>query len=72
MNFYVVQDSDVFSRFNGVQSAIQIIEEVKTNKLKWNFKNEYWFDTETKQILASNQKIHPNLPMVRVEFYLKK
>ena len=59
VNFYVVQGSDVFSRFDGVKNAVQVIEEVKTSKLKWHSKNEYWFETDTNEVLASNRKSTP-------------
>jgi hypothetical protein len=41
------------------------------NELNWSRENIYYVDLNTKNVLKTTQYLHPNLPKLDIEFYLK-
>tara|TARA_B100001113_G_C21047132_1_gene595045 strand:- start:508 stop:1128 length:621 start_codon:yes stop_codon:yes gene_type:complete len=41
------------------------------NELNWSRKNIYYVDLSTNNVLKTTQYLHPNLPKLDIEFYLK-
>lgn len=59
-----------FKYLNKNISSTLYIETIYTDLLKWEFKNKYWVNASG-QVLKSEQFIHPNLPLIKLEFYFK-
>lgn len=53
-----------------LSNVTHLIETVRTERFKWEFTNEYWFN-ESQQIIKSSQYLHPNLQKITIEFYYK-
>ena len=52
-------------------SLLYFEESIKTENLRWNFTNKYWVDPSSQLVMKSVQSIHPNLPVLEIEFIYK-
>lgn len=62
------------SQLNKLGNSItvnRITERFKIKSIGWNDKNIYFQNTETLNIEKSEQNIHPRLPTLKIEYYLK-
>jgi len=66
----VLSHSEAVSRFDGFINTKLFIEEIKTQKLKWNYVNKYWQDNSNR-VIKSTQTLHPNLQRISVNYYYK-
>ena len=44
-------------------------ESIETEKLNWTFTNLYWVVED--QVIKTEQRVHPNLPKLTIEYYYK-
>ena len=66
----VLSHYEAVSRFDGFINTKLFIEEIKTQKLKWNYVNKYWQDNSNR-VIKSTQTLHPNLQRISVNYYYK-
>lgn len=52
------------------EEAYKLVEIVETSGYKFRHKNYYYFDSNN-QLFRTEQKIHPNLPLIEMDFYFK-
>jgi len=61
---------DEIKRFDESIKTKLVLEAVATQKLRWNYINQYWYDADGR-IVQSSQLLHPNLQRIRIEYYFK-
>jgi hypothetical protein len=49
----------------------RITERFKIESIGWSNKNIYYQNTETLEIERAEQNIHPRLPTLKIEYYIK-
>jgi len=64
----MIEQNSIFREFHG--SDFNFIEVVTSNGFRWNYKNFYKVDP-TGRLISTRQKIHPNLNLIEMNFYLK-
>lgn len=67
--FYIKDDQ--LKKFGNTININRITERFKIESIGWSDKNVYYQNAETLEIEKAEQNIHPRLPTLKIEYYIK-